>query len=102
MARIISWHRHRTATCAPVAISEPRQAGKAVGPRPVQPVEKRYQTLRGSEGWHTDSSNIPLAAKASALSAEITPSKGGETELQDMRAAYDALDEDKKECIAGL
>ena len=68
----------------------------------MNPEEKRYQTLRGNEGWHTDSSHMPLAAKASALSAEITPSEGGETELADMRAAYDALDDRTKERIANL
>ena len=60
----------------------------------MKPEEKRYQTLRGNEGWHTDSSYMPLAAKASALAAEVTPSKGGETELADMRDAYDTLDEE--------
>jgi alpha-ketoglutarate-dependent taurine dioxygenase len=50
--------------------------------------------LRGNEGWHTDSSSLPLAAKASMLSAHVVPSRGGETEWADMRAAYDALDDD--------
>lgn len=55
--------------------------------------EKRYESLRGNEGWHTDSSYMPLAAKASCLAAIVTPSAGGETELADMRDAYDTLDE---------
>ena len=45
---------------------------------------------------------MPLAAKASVLSAQVVPSAGGETAWADMRAAYDALDEDKKERIDGL
>ena len=49
------------------------------------------QLLRGNEGWHTDSSYMPLAAKASVLSAHVLPPTGGETEWADMRAAYDAL-----------
>ena len=49
------------------------------------------QLLRGNEGWHTDSSYMPLAAKASILSAHVLPPTGGETEWADMRAAYDAL-----------
>lgn len=64
--------------------------------------EKRYKSLRGNEGWHTDSSYMPLAAKASALAAVVTPAEGGETELADMRAAYDALDDAMKERIADL
>ena len=49
------------------------------------------QLLRGNEGWHTDSSYMPLAAKASILSAHVLPPTGGETEWADMRAAYAAL-----------
>jgi alpha-ketoglutarate-dependent taurine dioxygenase len=60
------------------------------------------QLLRGNEGWHTDSSYMPLAAKASILSAHVVPSAGGQTEWADMRAAYDALDEATKARIATL
>jgi len=58
--------------------------------------------LRGNEGWHTDSSYMPVSAKASMLCAEIVPEAGGETEWADMRAAYEALDEDVRQRIAGL
>jgi alpha-ketoglutarate-dependent taurine dioxygenase len=60
------------------------------------------QLMRGNEGWHTDSSYMPLAAKASVLSARVVPSTGGQTEWADMRAAYDALDEETKGHIATL
>ena len=49
--------------------------------------EHRFKSLRGNEGWHTDSSYMPLSAKASVLSAQVVPSAGGETEWADMRAA---------------
>jgi alpha-ketoglutarate-dependent taurine dioxygenase len=58
--------------------------------------------LRGNEGWHTDSSYMPLAAKASVLSARVVPSHGGQTEWADMRAAYQALDAATRERIARL
>jgi alpha-ketoglutarate-dependent taurine dioxygenase len=64
--------------------------------------EYGMQILRGNEGWHTDSSYMKLAAKASVLSAHVVPSKGGETEWADMRAAYDALDDVTKARIANL
>ena len=64
--------------------------------------EHRFKSLRGNEGWHTDSSYMPLSAKASVLSAQVVPSAGGETEWADMRAAYDALDEATRRRIAGL
>ena len=64
--------------------------------------EFRFKTLRGNEGWHTDSSYMPLAAKASVLSAQVVPPSGGETEWADMRAAYDALDDATKERICDL
>jgi len=62
----------------------------------------RYKTLRGNEGWHTDSSYMPLAAKASILSAQVVPPTGGETEVADMRAAYEALDDRMKDRISDL
>jgi len=80
-----------------VAISNQKPDGTAMSAK-----ETRYKTLRGNEGWHTDSSYMPLAAKASILAAQIVPSSGGETELADMRAAYDALDDVTKERIADL
>jgi alpha-ketoglutarate-dependent taurine dioxygenase len=62
----------------------------------------RMQLLRGNEGWHTDSSYMPLAAKASVLSAQVVPSRGGQTEWADMRAAHQALDAATRERIAKL
>ncbi|MFI4976663.1 MAG: TauD/TfdA dioxygenase family protein [Caulobacterales bacterium] len=64
--------------------------------------EHHMQILIGNEGWHTDSSYMPVSAKASVLSAHILPSHGGETEWADMRAAYEALDDAMRERIDGL
>lgn len=64
--------------------------------------EHRFKVLRGNEGWHTDSSYMPLAAKASVLSAVVVPPSGGETEWADMRAAWDELDDVRKQRISGL
>ena len=66
------------------------------------PDEFRFKAQRGNEGWHTDSSYMPLAAKASVLCAQVVPPSGGETEWADMRAAYDALDDATRERISGL
>ena len=66
------------------------------------PKEFRFKAQRGNEGWHTDSSYMPLAAKASVLCAQVVPPSGGETEWADMRAAYDALDEETRERIGDL
>jgi alpha-ketoglutarate-dependent taurine dioxygenase len=64
--------------------------------------EEVMQVLRGNEGWHTDSSYMPVSARASVLSAHLLPAVGGETEWADMRAAYDALNQRLKERIEGL
>ena len=58
--------------------------------------------IRGNEGWHTDSSYMPVSAKASVLSAHVVPPRGGQTEWADMRAAYDALDSATRDRISGL
>jgi alpha-ketoglutarate-dependent taurine dioxygenase len=60
------------------------------------------QILLGNEGWHTDSSYMPIAARASLLSAEIVTEEGGETEWADMRAAWDALDAATRARLEGL
>lgn len=61
-----------------------------------------YWILRGNEYWHHDSSFMPVAAKASILTAKIMPSSGGETEWADTRAAYDELDETARKRLANL
>ena len=66
------------------------------------PDDFRYKTLRGNEGWHHDSTYMPVAARAGLLSAIEVPSSGGETALADARAGYDALDAATKTRIEGL
>ena len=60
------------------------------------------QVVRGNQEWHTDSTYMPVSAKASVLSARVVPAHGGETEWADMRAAYDALDPRTRDQIAHL
>jgi alpha-ketoglutarate-dependent 2,4-dichlorophenoxyacetate dioxygenase len=50
----------------------------------------------GNRLWHSDSSYRAVPAKYSLLSARTVASRGGNTEFADMRAAYDALDEEMK------
>lgn len=64
--------------------------------------EHLTQILRGVEVWHADSSYMPLAAKGAVLSAEVVPPEGGQTEWGDMRAAYDSLEQEMKDRVAGL
>ena len=80
-----------------VPISNQRRDGSL-----LEDHEPAMQIMRGNEGWHTDSSYMPLAAKASLLMADVVPSAGGETEWADMRAAYDALDDATRARIEGL
>jgi alpha-ketoglutarate-dependent 2,4-dichlorophenoxyacetate dioxygenase len=52
--------------------------------------------------WHSDSSFRAIPAKYSLLSARVVNATGGNTEFADMRAAYDALDQDTKRLIDDL
>jgi alpha-ketoglutarate-dependent 2,4-dichlorophenoxyacetate dioxygenase len=52
--------------------------------------------------WHSDSSFRAIPAKFSLLSARVVNPTGGNTEFADMRAAYDALDDDTKAEIDDL
>ena len=58
--------------------------------------------LKGNMGWHSDSTYVPIQAKAAVFTAHVVPSSGGETEWADMRAAYDALDDETRDRIDGL
>ena len=60
------------------------------------------EILRGTEVWHADSTYMPLAAKGAVFSAHAVPSTGGGTEWADMRAAYDALDDETRARVAEL
>jgi alpha-ketoglutarate-dependent 2,4-dichlorophenoxyacetate dioxygenase len=64
--------------------------------------DRRRMYSLGNRLWHTDSSFQSPSARYSMLSAKEVPSKGGETEYADMRAAYDALPETLKAQIADL
>ena len=58
--------------------------------------DRRRMFNLGNELWHSDSSFRAVPAKYSLLSARAIPSKGGNTEFADMRAAYDALEDEAK------
>jgi len=54
----------------------------------------------GNRLWHSDSSFKVVPAKYSLLHARSVPSKGGNTEFADMRAGYDALDQETRDRVA--
>jgi alpha-ketoglutarate-dependent 2,4-dichlorophenoxyacetate dioxygenase len=64
--------------------------------------DPRVQFRIGQRNWHSDSSFKKVPAKASLLHARILPPQGGETEFATMRAAYDALPEDRRCSLDGL
>ena len=64
--------------------------------------DRRRLFAIGNRLWHSDSSSKVVPAKYSLLHARSIPSKGGNTEFADMRAAYDALDEEVKAEIEDL
>ncbi|AUC93208.1 2,4-dichlorophenoxyacetate dioxygenase [Bradyrhizobium sp. SK17] len=70
-----------------------------------KPLPKDHRTHLFNLGnclWHSDSSFRPIPAKFSLLSARVVNPKGGNTEFADMRAAYDALDDDTKADIEDM
>lgn len=70
--------------------------------KPFARDDRRRLFAIGNRLWHSDSSFKVTPAKYSILHALSVPSKGGNTEFADMRAAYDALDEDTKAEVEGL
>ncbi len=56
----------------------------------------------GNQLWHSDSSFKEVPARYSLLSARRIPPAGGNTEFADMRAAWDALDEETRAEVRDL
>jgi alpha-ketoglutarate-dependent 2,4-dichlorophenoxyacetate dioxygenase len=64
--------------------------------------DRRRLNALGNRLWHSDSSFKRIPARFSLLSARVIPNEGGETELADMRAAWDALPARMKAQLEGL
>ncbi len=64
--------------------------------------DRRRLFALGNRLWHSDSSFKVVPAKYSLLHARSIPSKGGNTEFADMRAGYDALDEETRALVSDL
>jgi alpha-ketoglutarate-dependent 2,4-dichlorophenoxyacetate dioxygenase len=64
--------------------------------------DRRRLFAIGNRLWHSDSSFKVVPAKYSLLHARSIPSRGGNTEFADMRAAYDALDAETKSLVEDL
>lgn len=60
------------------------------------------KSLRGNEGWHHDSTYMPVQAKGAVFSAEIVPADGADTGWADTRAAYEALEPALRDRLQGL
>jgi alpha-ketoglutarate-dependent 2,4-dichlorophenoxyacetate dioxygenase len=70
--------------------------------QPLERSDRRRMFNLGNRLWHSDSSFRAVPAKYSLLSARTVATRGGNTEFADMRAAYDALDEETRAMIADL
>ena len=70
--------------------------------RPLARDDRRRLFNLGNQLWHSDSSFRAVPAKYSILSGRVVVEKGGNTEFADMRAAFDALDEQTKELCESL
>lgn len=64
--------------------------------------DRRRMFSLGNRLWHTDASFRAVPARYSILSARVVPPHGGNTEFADMRAAYDALDEESRAEVDSL
>jgi alpha-ketoglutarate-dependent 2,4-dichlorophenoxyacetate dioxygenase len=70
--------------------------------KPFARDDRRRLFAIGNRLWHSDSSFKAVPAKYSLLRAISIPSKGGDTQFADMRAAYDALDDETKILVEGM
>jgi alpha-ketoglutarate-dependent taurine dioxygenase len=68
----------------------------------TDPDDHFVKSLQGNEGWHHDSTYMPLQAAGAVFSAEIVPTDGGATGFADMRSAHEALDTATRSRLDGL
>ena len=73
-----------------------------VDDKPMNREDRRRLFAIGNQLWHSDSSFKTTPAKYSLLHAISITSSGGNTEFANMRAAYDALDDETKARCEGL
>ena len=66
------------------------------------PDDRRRMYSLANRLWHTDASFQDPAGRYSMLSAKVIPTVDAGTEYADMRAAYDALDDEMKARLEGL
>ena len=78
-------------------ISNLDEDGKLLGQQ-----DRRRMFALGNQLWHTDSSFKKVPAKYSMLHAHSVTPEGGETQVVDTRAAYDALPGKMKDRIGDL
>jgi alpha-ketoglutarate-dependent 2,4-dichlorophenoxyacetate dioxygenase len=64
--------------------------------------DRKRQYSLANRLWHTDGSFQDPAGRYSALFAVTIPQVRSDTEFADMRAAYDALDDEMKRTLEGL
>ena len=60
------------------------------------------KVLKGNMGWHCDSTYMPVQAKGAVFTARLVPKSGGQTGWADMRAAFDALNDELRAKVEKL
>jgi alpha-ketoglutarate-dependent 2,4-dichlorophenoxyacetate dioxygenase len=68
----------------------------------LAPNDRLRMSTLSNRLWHTDASFEDPAGRYSMLSARVVPPVRADTEFADMRAAYDALDDEMKASLGGL
>ncbi|MGH8709129.1 MAG: TauD/TfdA dioxygenase family protein [Burkholderiales bacterium] len=89
--------RNRLGDEALTDISNVDEAGQL-----MQAGDRRRAYALGNRLWHTDASFEDPPGRYSMLLAKVVPAVAADTEFADLRAAYDALDDDMKRTIEGL
>lgn len=68
----------------------------------LAPDDRRRVSSLANRLWHADASFVDPAGRYSMLSARVLPPVRADTEFADMRAAYDALDDETRQQVEGL
>ena len=66
------------------------------------PDDDMMKIIRGNMRWHQDNTYMPVQAKGAVFSAKVVPTAQADTAFADMRAAWDALDEERRALCSRL
>ena len=83
--RTVRWKKGERVAAPPDESSGVIQISNHYNGKLISTESNATKSLKGNEGWHSDSTYMNISSKVAMLSAVEVPAQGGGTEFTDMR-----------------